>query len=156
MDDEKNLCKDCGLVIQTEEIPICTSLQQFPKVGIATFLCFQNVKNLLVLLVLLAAMYCGYSLSANINETSTTLDSSNFPKKLSFASIVQNLNKNNSLYDTMQTEGWLIFGTVGLWWLAIFVIRYYEIKQERLVDDTTITAADFSIMFEHVPVTYQR
>lgn len=70
---KKVLCKDCGLIIQTEEIPSCTELRQFPKVGIATFLCFQNVKNLLILLFILAATYSGYFLYFNITEPSSIL-----------------------------------------------------------------------------------
>ena len=84
------------------------------------------------------------------------LNSSNFPKKISFASIIQNLNSNTSLYDSMLIEGWLVVGTVVVWWVCLFVMINAKIKHERMVDDETITAADFSLMIENVPIMYSK
>jgi hypothetical protein len=83
------------MAIQTEEIPICTSFHSFPNVGIAAFLCFQTAKNLIFLLAVLTVVYSGYALYVNITEPSSTISVNNFPKKMSFASTIQNLNTNS-------------------------------------------------------------
>jgi hypothetical protein len=149
----KILCEDCALVVQPNSIPLCTSFQNFPKMGIAAYLYFQNIKNLIVLLIMLAAFYSSYALYINITEPSSSFSSSNPIKKLSFASTVQNLTTNTSLYDSMLKEGWLVAAGVLVWWGALFIMKRMAIKQERMVDDDTITAADFSIMLEHLPVS---
>jgi hypothetical protein len=121
--------------------------------GIAAYLYFQNIKNLMVLLVLLGGFYCSYALYTNISEPSSALSLDNFIRKLSFASTLQNLVVNAALYDAMLMEGWLVAAGVLLWWVALFFMKRTAIRQERMVDDETVTAADFSIMLEHVPVT---
>ncbi len=111
---------------------------------------------MVILLLFLGIIYSGYAQYINIIEPSSTLDSTNFPKKLSFASVVQNLNTNSSLYDSMLIEGWLSVGTVFAWWMCLFVMINAKIKHERMVDDGTITAADFSLMIENVPIMYSK
>jgi uncharacterized membrane protein len=96
--------------------------------GIAAYLYFQNIKNLIVLLILLAGFYCSYALYVNISEPSSTI-SSNAIKKISFASTVQNLTTNASLYDSLLKEGWLVAAGVLLWWLALFIMKRMAIKQ---------------------------
>ena len=124
--------------------------------GVAAFLYFQNIKNLIILLFLLACFYCSYALFVNINEPSSTIDYDNFINKMSIASTIQNLGTNPSLYNAMFIEGWLVVGGVALWWLALFIMKKATLKHERMVDDQTITAADFSIMLEHIPVTFTK
>ncbi len=88
-------------MVQPKSIPLCTSFQNFPKMGIAAYLYFQNIKNLIILLILLAAFYCSYALYINVTEPSSSFSSPSPVKKLSFASTVQNLNTNPDLYDAM-------------------------------------------------------
>ena len=121
--------------------------------GIAAYLYFQNIKNLMVLLFLLGCFYSSYTLYTNINEPSYSIAFENHVKKLSFASTIQNLTTNYSLYDAMFIEGWLITGGVCLWWVMLFIMKKAALKQERMVDDETVTAADFSIMLQHIPLT---
>jgi ABC-type Co2+ transport system permease subunit len=56
----------------------------------------------------------------------------------------------------VQVEGWLIVATVVTWWVGMFIMKYIQIKEERMIDEKTVTAADFSIMFENVPVSYTK
>jgi hypothetical protein len=46
----------------------------------------------------------------------------------------------------MEKEGWLVVTTVVVWWVVLWIVKTYTIKYERMVDDETITAADFSVM----------
>jgi hypothetical protein len=107
----------------------------------------------MALLVILIVIYSSYALYVDITEPSSALSLDNYPKKLSFASTIQNLVANNGLYDSMLLEGWLVAGIVLLWWISLFIMKRTALKQERMVDDETITAADFSIMLQHIPVT---
>ena len=70
---------------------------------------------------------------------------------MSMASTLQNLNTNSSLNDALLIQGWLIVGGVCLWWLVLFLMKRKTIQQEKMVDDATITAADFAIIMEHIP-----
>jgi ABC-type Co2+ transport system permease subunit len=56
----------------------------------------------------------------------------------------------------VQVEGWLIVATVVTWWVGMFIMKHIQIKDERMIDEKTVTAADFSIMFENVPVFYTK
>ncbi len=108
------------------------------------------------MILILTAVYSAYCLHTNINEPTISINSANFPKKLSFASVIQNLGTNSGLYDSMLIEGWLIVATIGVWWACLFVMINVKIKHERMVDDQTVTAADFSLMIENVPINYTK
>ena len=41
---------------------------------------------------------------------------------------------------------WIGVGVVLVWSLLLFLIKYFEEKTESMVDQETITAADFSIL----------
>jgi hypothetical protein len=130
---------------------MCTSFDEFPKAGIGIYLFFQNIKNLTILFFLLICFYCSYTLHINLNESTPSPTPTNYVKKMSMASTLQNLNTNSSLNDALLIQGWLIVGGVCLWWLVLFLMKRKTIQQEKMVDDATITAADFAIIMEHIP-----
>ena len=78
-----------------------------------------------------------------------TLD--NFPIKLSYTPIILNIASNTSLEKVITIESWLLIGVVVIWMICLFFINFSEIKNKRMVDNNTITAADFSIMIENIP-----
>lgn len=47
----------------------------------------------------------------------------------------------------------MVAGLVLIWWMGLFIMKRTALRQERMVDNETITAADFSIMFHHIPIT---
>jgi uncharacterized membrane protein len=93
-------------------------------VGVATYLFFQNIKNLIFLMIMLATIYSGYTLFVNVLEPSSQLSFDNFPKKLSFASTVQNLATNSGLYNSLLIEGWLIVATIIIWWIGLLIMKH--------------------------------
>jgi hypothetical protein len=56
----------------------------------------------------------------------------------------------------MNIEGWLIVATVIIWEISMFVMKCLQIRYESMIDQATITAADFSIMIENIPISYTR
>jgi hypothetical protein len=96
--------------------------------GIAGYLFFQTIKNMTVLLFLLACFYCSYSLYVNITEPSTVLSSENYIVKFSFGSTIQNLQTNPSIYGVLEIEGWLIAGGVVFWWVTLFLMKRNALK----------------------------
>jgi len=63
-------------------------------VGIATYLFFETIKNLTVLVVLLGLVYSVYGLYVNISEPNEQLTWDNYPVKLSYAAKTLNLYRN--------------------------------------------------------------
>ena len=61
-------CEDCGLVVQEEPIPLCSSFNNFPNIGIGAFLLFSTVKSLTILLLVLGVTYSGFALYSNISQ----------------------------------------------------------------------------------------
>lgn len=58
-----------------------------------------------------------------------------FVGKISFASIVKNLTSNDDLYFAIAVQGWIIVGIVLVWWVTLFIMKYAQIKKERMIDD---------------------
>jgi hypothetical protein len=135
---------------------LCSSFNTFPNIGIGAYLLFSTVKNLTILLLILGVVYSGYSLYANITEPSSTLTTSNFALKLSYIPIIQNYTTNSSLSGVVLLQGYLLVAVLLTWMVSLFVINYYEISNKRMVDNNTVTAADFSIMLENVPYEMTR
>lgn len=52
----------------------------------------------------------------------------------------------------MAIAEWLVVATVIVWWIVLWVVKTCVIKYEKMVDDETITAADFSVMIENIPI----
>lgn len=149
-------CEDCGLVVQEEPIPLCSSFNNFPNIGIGAFLLFSTVKSLTILLLVLGVTYSGFALYSNISQQAESLSSSNYALKLSYAAIVLNMSTDTSLEGVILVESWLLVGVVLIWMVILFFVNYYEIKNKRMVDNNTITAADFSIMIENIPYSVTR
>jgi len=114
--------------------------------GIGAFLLFSTVKSLTILVVVLGVTYSGFALYSNITQAAESLSSENYALKLSYSAIILNLPSDSSLNNVILVESWLLVGVVLLWMLILFFINYYEIKNKRMVDNNTVTAADFSIM----------
>ena len=51
---------------QEDPIKLCTRLKDINNVGISTYLYFQTLKNLSILLILMLFIYCIYALATNI------------------------------------------------------------------------------------------
>lgn len=66
IEEEAQYCPCCGFVKQEDEIKLCTKLSQINNFGISTFLYFQTIKNLVVLLTILTLVYSIYALVTNI------------------------------------------------------------------------------------------
>ena len=64
-------CSCCGFMKQEDPIKLCTSLKDINNVGISTYLYFQTLKNLGILLVLMLLIYCIYALATNIVASNT-------------------------------------------------------------------------------------
>lgn len=66
------------------------------------------------------------------------------------------MSTDTSLEGVILVESWLLVGVVLIWMVILFFVNYYEIKNKRMVDNNTITAADFSIMIENIPYSVTR
>lgn len=62
----REYCKCCGYVKQDEVIPLCTAFDSFPSVGISTYLFFETIKNLILLLIFLFLVHGLYALITNL------------------------------------------------------------------------------------------
>jgi hypothetical protein len=67
---KRDHCEDCGLLVQEQDIPVCTAFHKFPKVGIAAYLLFENLKSIILMVLVLGAIYSSYALYINITEPS--------------------------------------------------------------------------------------
>lgn len=51
---------------------------------------------------------------------------------------------------------WIGTGLIIIWSLVMYIIKYYDRKYEVLVNQQTISAADFSIIIEEYPKNMPR
>ena len=40
-----------------------------------------------------------------------------------------------------------------VWSISFYIFKHYEIIDERMIDDESVTASDFSIMVENAPIS---
>lgn len=67
--DNIEFCPCCGFVRQVESIAVCTHLKEINNIGISTYLYFQTIKNLVILLVILSLAYSIYALATNVKAS---------------------------------------------------------------------------------------
>lgn len=67
--DNVQFCPCCGFVKQTESLKICTHLGEINNIGISTYLYFQTIKNLVILLAVMSLGYSIYSLITNVKAS---------------------------------------------------------------------------------------
>ena len=103
------------------------------------------------MMFLLGLTYSCYALYVSIAEPTQSLSFSNFSLKLSYAPIIQNIDNNDSLEKSVLILGWLLSGVVVIWMFSLSAFNWAELKHKRMIDNNTITAADFSIMIENIP-----
>lgn len=161
--DDIEFCPCCGFVRQTENLKACTHLGEINNIGISTYLYFQTIKNLAVLLVILSFGYSIYALATNVKASAEyqkyikdgglILD----PKLLSTISYValslgsKQLNPTTDNKTSYFIQCWIGLGVVILWLLLFFFLKYSEKSQETKVEEETISASDFTITMQNVP-----
>lgn len=67
---------------------------------------------------------------------------------------ILNFSANSALQAALSISGFLLLITVIVWWVTIIVISCLSSKYEREVDQAHLSASDFSIMLENVPIHY--
>lgn len=126
---------------QTEAIKLCNHLAEINNIGISTYLYFQTVKNLLVMLLIMTLAYSIYALATNliasgvINSNSTlssTIKSGVSYIALSVGSKQLNPTDDNKKYYFIQC--WIGVGLLVLWMLVFFFLKYSEAAQEAKVE----------------------
>lgn len=136
-------CPCCGFVKQDEEIKLCTRLNTINNIGISTFLYFETIKNLVILLVLMTLVYSIYALVTNlmasgvydkiVKHTSITAIKSTVSYiSLSLGSKQLNKSIANKIYYYIQC--WLGLAVLILWLIVFFLLKYFERKQEIQVE----------------------
>lgn len=99
-------------------------------------------------------IYSAFALYTNILISSSFITILNFSTAFSEATKLLNSAADPSIQITMMIESWLLVALVIIWWIILLIIKCFQIKYERLIDSETITAADFSIMIEDIPIKY--
>ena len=153
-----DVCQDCGLILQEKQISLCSSVWEFPKAGLATFNIFKNMKLIMGLLFILGAIFGIVSLYVNIVGTkqSLTIDNQNFPIFFSNWVVAKNFTTNGAAELFLSIAGFLLILVVIVWWISIFVVMCLSQKYQRIVDQAYLSASDFSIMLENVPIHYTK
>ena len=161
--DNVEFCSCCGFVKRTESLKICTHLGEINNIGISTYLYFQTIKNLAILLLILSFGYSIYALVTNVKasneykayiEKQGTVLSSKFISTLSYVALSLGSKQFNQTTENKTSyfiQCWIGLGVVILWMLLFFALKYSEKGEETKVEEETISASDFTITMENVP-----
>lgn len=127
-------CEDCGLLVQEREIETCSSLWEFPKVGLGTYNLYRNMKISMGLIFLVGLLYSVINLIVNIRqiiELNATLDGQTY--LVIFLNTIQilNLSSNTTLLAVIGISVFLLLLTFIIWWLTLFIINCLSKKYER-------------------------
>ena len=66
MNIESDHCPCCGFIKQHEKIKLFTSLDGLNNIGISTYLYFQTLIHLIVLLLIITIVYSIYTIATNV------------------------------------------------------------------------------------------
>lgn len=135
MNEKAQYCNCCGFIKQENPLKLCTSMPNINNVGISTFLYFQTLKNLSILLTISFIIYGCYSIITNIisslpaNAALSTLRSYT-PKDFLIISIAP---KEKYATDSDQTfliiQCWIGMGLIIVWLISLIFMKYYEKKE---------------------------
>lgn len=119
-------CKCCGLAKQSDNIPLCTSFDEFPRIGVSTFLFFQMIKNVLLLLLLIGIVYSGFALTSNCiyssSFTQSNISFNNFILGISLSS--KKLSTSSTLQTYYLIEMWIGAFLTLVWGILLSLIKY--------------------------------
>ena len=155
MQERAVYCSCCGFIKQEDEIKLCTRTKDINNVGISTFLYFQSLKNLAILISLMGLIYGIYALATNIvaaNTGDTTNLSSYVPADILSISLgpkQQYQTDQNKQYYLIQC--WIGLALMIVWGITFVLLKYFEKADEVAVEEQTISASDFSIVIEGMP-----
>jgi hypothetical protein len=145
---------------------MCSAIWEFPKAGLATYLLFRNMKVIMTMLFFLGALFSIVSLYININIISTitssgttltlTLDLNSLPVFISNGLKVTYSSSTSVILILLLLETVLLILVILVWWFTRFVVDCVSQKYTRMVDQASLTASDFSIMLENVPIHYPK
>jgi hypothetical protein len=145
---------------------MCSAIWEFPKAGVATYLLFRNIKVIMIMLFFLGALFSIVSLYININIISTVaasgtnltlaLDLNSLPVFISNGFKITFSTSNSVILILLLLETVLLILVIIVWWFTRFVIECVSQKYIRIVDQASLTASDFSIMLENVPIHYPK
>ena len=124
------------------------------------------MKVKMMMLFFLGAIFCIVSLYININIISIIASSgTNLTIVLDFRTfpIVISNGFKAIYYSTVTTiqilfylEAILLILVILVWWFSKYVVECVSQKFIRIVDQASLTASDFSIMLENVPIHYSK
>jgi hypothetical protein len=124
------------------------------------------MKVIMMMLFFLGAIFCIVSLYININIISIIASSgTNLTIVLDFRTfpIVISNGFKAIYYSTVTTiqilfylEAILLILVILVWWFSKYVVECVSQKFIRIVDQASLTASDFSIMLENVPIHYSK
>lgn len=112
------------------------------------------MKTIMGMLFFLGIIYSIVNLYANITYVNSLgqVTGDTFP--VYFMNLVQilNVSTDTSISLLMIVSAFLLIITVIVWWFLMFVILCISQKYEREIDQAFLSASDFSIMLENVPI----
>lgn len=140
---------------------ILTSVKDLNNIGVSTFLYFETLFHLIVMLVLAFLIYGIYSLITNIQAANAYRQSITENLKdykisyegflvLSLGSKQLHNRPTDKLY--YQIQCWIGVGLVMVWGLYFIFIKLREKKGVAELLQDTKSAADFSIVIENFPI----
>lgn len=144
------MCGCCGFVKQAGTISICTSFDGIKNMGVSTYLYFSTYKKLAILLVILTVVYSAFALGTNYIASKNSKTSSVDYIAISLSSKETNDTFDNRRYYFIQC--WLGVATIGVWIVALAIMKYHEVKSIEEYDNDTISCSDYSVVMEGMPL----
>ena len=138
MDDKAIHCSCCSFIKQEDPIKICTKINDINNVGISTFLYFQTLKNLAILLALMGIIYGVFALATNIiasNQGDPTTINSYIPEDILSISLGPKQRfqtEQNRFYYFVQC--FIGMSLMIVWGITFLLLKYFEKADEVRVE----------------------
>ncbi|CAK66150.1 unnamed protein product (macronuclear) [Paramecium tetraurelia] len=148
--DKTNVCPCCGLPAIIEEIPLCSSRNEFSFNGSGIALYFDFLVFSGVIVFAYIAISCGYDIYANYQgQRCSQIKSSIADKcKTDFFNQFSLTNDHEELDEARSILNFI--SQVVILFLTLFYRRHIS-KIAMELDDAAILASDFSIIVENIP-----
>lgn len=146
---------------QEETLALSQDLSQIDHIGISTYLLFTTIKHLAYLLTMMLVVFSIYALITNKTASNIyqadSAGKSVSDEELSYQGLVafstgsKQIHNNSYGNKTLEIQCWLGVAMISVWALIFIYIKYRERNIEYEVDEDSMTASDFSLMFENMP-----
>ena len=118
-------CPCCGFTRQIDNIKICTSLDNIKNIGTSTYLYFNSLKHLSILLALMGLIYSIYAIATNLKANSVNSSTTALVDYITISLSPKQLKNNNSTNNFYYIQCWIGVAVIAIWAFVFAALKYF-------------------------------